>query len=177
MISLKILFKNQTKYSVAIYEKFLAFHRKKYHFPYVAYTIMVVSFILISLILQIKSHQFNLAVLLCCALTFFILWRYLHPISQVSKEYKSNKIQKEKEFTFKFYYKFFTVTNQKEIFKIKYYELYKIFETRDFFYLYIDKTHAFLIDKSKFTLGSCSDFSTFIRKKYWWKYKKTYYAS
>lgn len=172
MITLDILFENTTKYTKNIYDSFLEFHRKKYRFTYMAYTVTIVALILFALIIQIKYHNYSVAILLCCGLTVFILWRFLHPISEVSKEYKSDKIKKEKEFTFKFYKKYFTVEDDKQISKIKYYKLYKIFETKDFFYLYIDKTHSFLIDKSKFKNNTTDDFSMFIKKKCWWNYKK-----
>ena len=136
-----------------------------------AYTAMVVAFILFGLILQVQYHNFTIAITLCGILTAFILWRILHPVSEVSKEYKSDKIQKEKKYTFKFYEKFFTIEDFKEILKMRYYKLYKVFETADFFYLYIDKTHSFLIDKSKFKNDKSAEFSTFIKKKCWWCYK------
>lgn len=169
---MKLLFKNTTKYTKSIYDEFLAFHRKKYGFTYTAYTVIVVAFILFGLILQIKYHNFSIAILLCFSLTFFILWRYLRPISDVSKEYQSDKIQNEKEYTFKFYNNFFTSEDNKEISKIKYYQLYRVFETSDFFYLYIDKTLSFLMDKSKFKNSNSAEFSRFIKKKCWWKFKK-----
>lgn len=172
MIILKILFKNKTKYTKATYDKFLAFHSKKYHFTYTLYTALVIAFILFGLILQIRYHNFTLAIVLCCGMTAFILWRFFRPISDVSKEYKSEKIKNEKEFTFTFYEPFFIIENEKEFSKIKYYQLHKIFETNDFFYLYIDKTHSFLLDKSCFKKNNPSDFSIFIKKKCWWCYKK-----
>lgn len=172
VIKLKILFKNTTKYTKSIYDKFLAFHSKKYHFTYTAYTVIVVAFILFALILQTKHHNFSIAIVLCCGLTLFVLWGFFHPVSEVAKEYKSDKIQKEKEFTFKFYEKFFTIEDEKEFFKMKYYQLYRVFETVDFFYLYIDKTHAFLVDKSKFKKDNPAEFSSFIKKKCWWDFKK-----
>lgn len=174
VINLKPLFKNTTKYSKTIYDKFLAFHSQKYHITYTLYTVIVVALIIFFLILQVKSHNFNLAFLACCGLTAFILWRFFRPISNVTKEYKSDKIQKEKEFTFKFYHHFFTVEDAKEYSKLKYYELYKVFETNDFFYLYIDKTHSFLLDKSCFKKNNSSEFSQFIKKKCWWCYKKQF---
>lgn len=170
--NMKLLFKNTTKYTKSVYNKFLAFHSKKYHFYYVAYTAIIVAFILLALTLQVKSHNFSLAILLCCGLTAFVLWRFFRPISDISKEYKSEKIKNEKEFTFCFYEKFFTIEDDKEFSKMKYYQLYRAFETMDFFYLYIDKKHSFLIDKSKFKKNNPSDFSKFIKKKCWWCYKK-----
>ncbi|MCI8470170.1 MAG: YcxB family protein [Clostridia bacterium] len=169
---MKVLFKNKTTYTKATYDKFLAFHSKKYHFSYTAYTALVVAFILFGLVLQVKAHNFTLAIVLCCSLTAFVLWRFFRPISDVSKEYKSEKIQKEKQFTFKFYHKFFTIEDEKEYSKMKYYQLYKVFETADFFYLYIDKTHALLLDKTKFKKNNPSEFLDFIKRKCWWCYKK-----
>lgn len=171
VIILKTLFENTTKYSKDVYNKFIAFHSKKYHFTYVAYTALVAALILFCLILQVKYHNFTIAIVFCCGLTFFILWRFFKPISEVSKEYKSDKIQNEKEFTFKFYNNFFTVEDNKEYIKMNYFQLYKVFETHDFFYLYIDKKHSFLIEKSKFKNNDSSLFSSFIKRKCWWKYK------
>lgn len=130
------------------------------------------AFLLFSLILQVKYHNLTIAILFCFGLTVFLLWRFFHPIHVVSQEYQSDKIQKEKEYTFKFYEKFFTIQDKREISKIKYYQLYKVFETTDFFYLYIDKTHSFLIDKKKFKKNNPNEFSSFIHKKCWWNFKK-----
>ncbi len=168
---MKLLFKNKTRYTKEVYDKFLEFHSDKYHFTYTAYTIFVTAFILLSLVLQIKYHNYTLAIVLCCGFTCFILWRIFRPISDVAKEYQSDKIKNEKEFTFKFYEKLFTISDYKAYSKIKYYELYKIFETDKFLYLYIDKTHAFLVDKSGFKKSNSEDFSNFIKKKCWWNYK------
>ena len=103
----------------------------------------------------------------------FFLWRFLHPVSEVSKEFNSEKIQNEKEFTFIFYEKNFKVreNNKLETYIIKYKELYKVFETDNFFYLYIDKTHSLLINKNCFTIGNSENFSNFIQKKCKYKNK------
>ena len=171
MINLKLLFKNTTTYSKDIYEQFLLFHQKKYHFSYTAYTVMVVAFILFAIILQVSYNNFSIAILLCCGFTAFILWRYFHPIAEISKDYNSEKIQKQKSYTFKFYDRFFIISDHCRYNKAKYYKLYKVFETPNFFYLYIDKTHAFLLDKTKFKINTSSNFSKFIKKKCWWCFK------
>ena len=168
MINLKLLFKNTTKYTKTVYDNFLVFHNKKYQLTYMAYTAIVVAFILFTLIFQVKYHNFTIAIVLCCGLTVFVLWRFFRPVAEVTKEYKSEKIQKEKEFTFKFYDKYFVTEDDKQYSKIKYYQLHRVFETSDFFYLYIDKKHAFLLDKTKFKKDNPSEFSSFIKKKCWW---------
>ena len=55
---------------------------------------------------------------------------------------------------------------------VKYLNLRKVFETKDFFYLYLDKTHAFIINKKNFSIGTSLDFSRFIKKKCFLRFKK-----
>ena len=171
MIILKVLFENTTKYTKQTYETFLAFHRKKYRFSYIAYNVITIALILFCLTFQVAYHNLSIAILFCCILTGFILWRYLHPISELSKEYKSDKIKNEKSFTFKFYNDFMTCEDKRQISKMKYSKFYRVFETDDFFYLYIDRTHAFLLNKLTFKNNNPSDFSAFIKKKCWFNFK------
>lgn len=171
VIILKILFKNITKYDKETYEKFLHFHSDKFSLSYIFYTALVMIALFYCIAMQVIYHNLNLAIILCIILSFFFLWRFLHPISEVAKDFKSDKIQNKKEFTFLFYEKYFKVRNQLKYEIVKYSKLHKIFETDDFFYLYLDKTHSILVSKSGFIKGSSSEFSNFIKKKYWWKYK------
>ena len=43
--------------------------------------------------------------------------------------------------------------------------LFKVFETKDYFYLYIDDENAVLVSKNGFKLGTAEEFSEFIKKK------------
>ena len=177
MISLKILFKNTTKYSKQVYNEFLEFHRKKYKFSYCAFNALVIFSIIFCIILQVSYHNFNLVFIFLAILISFFLWRFLHPALEVTKEYESEKIQNEKEYTFKFYENKFKIEDNKEYSLMKYSKLYKVFETKTFFYLYIDKTHALLVDKSKFLKSNSDVFSNFIHKKCYFKFKKVNFPS
>lgn len=150
MINLKILFKNKTKYTKQAYKEFVEIHNKTHNFTYTLYTVIVIALLLICLVLQVNNHTYNLAITFCLIITCFILWRFFHPVSVVSKQFNSSTIQTEKEFTFNFYNKYFKIidNNQFEIFK--YYKIYKVYETDNFFYLYTDRTHSFLISKNNF---------------------------
>lgn len=150
MITLKILFKNKTKYTKQAYKEFVEIHNKTHNFTYTLYTVIVIALLLICLVLQVNNHTYSLAITFCLIITCFILWRFFHPISVVSKQFNSSTIQTEKEFTFNFYNKYFKIidNNQFEIFK--YYKIYKVYETDNFFYLYTDRTHSFLISKNNF---------------------------
>ena len=162
---MNILFENKTKYSSEIYTNFLEFHRKKFHLSYLIYNIIVIGLILTFSVLQVQYHNYPSVIILGYVLIGFIVWRYLHPANEIVKEFQSDKFQKEQVFTFKFYSNFLTCESEKEKSEIKYYRLYRVFETNDFFYLYIDKNHAFLINKSSFDGNNSADFSNFIHKK------------
>ncbi len=147
---MKILFKNKTKYTKQAYKEFVEIHNKTHNFTYTLYTVIVIALLLICLVLQVNNHTYSLAITFCLIITCFILWRFFHPVSVVSKQFNSSTIQTEKEFTFNFYNKYFKIidNNQFEIFK--YYKIYKVYETDNFFYLYTDRTHSFLINKNNF---------------------------
>lgn len=169
---MKILFKNKTKYSKEIYDEYLTFHRKKYSFTYKLFTLFVIATILFCIILQIRYHYYSLAIAFCIVLTVFFLWRFLHPVYEVSKEYQSDKIVNEKEFTFIFYDTYFKIMGKQEVSNCQYWKLHKVFDADKFFYLYLDKNHALLLEKTGFLKGAPKDFSTFIKKKTLWKYRK-----
>lgn len=175
-IYLKILFKNETKYNKEIYENFLNFHNKKFHFKYTLYTAAIIMLLIFCLSLQVKYHNYTLAILFGIFLSAFFLWRFLHPFSIAQKELKSNKIENKKTFYFIFYEDKFKIRDNENYNIMPYFKLYKIFETEDFFYLYIDKTHSFVLNKNGFLIGNSNDFSTFIKKKCKSKYHKELYS-
>ena len=63
--------------------------------------------------------------------------------------------------TFNFYKFYFEIDKT----RVYYFKLHKVFETKDYFYLYLDEDTAFLVSKSGFKLGTPKDFSEFIKKK------------
>ena len=172
MINLKILFKNKTKYSKEIYKEFLEFHNKKYHFQATLFNVIIIALILFLIVLQVAYKYYSIAILSAIIFTGFCLYRYFHPIFVVTKELKGETITQEKSFTFKFYEKYFKVSDKLVVNTVKYYNLRRAFETKDFFYLYLDKSHAFIINKKNFSIGKSTDFSNFIKKKCFLRYKK-----
>lgn len=168
---MSILFKNKTKYTEKIYEEYLKFHYKKFHISYMFYTITIIILIVFCICLHIKYHNYILALTFFFILAAFIIWRFFRPVKQVKNEYESDKISNEKTFTFEFFENHFIISDNKSYSEIKYRDLYKIFETKNFFYFYKDKTHAFIIDKGGFIKGNSQSFSKFIQKKCKFKYK------
>ena len=130
---MKILFKNETKYNKEIYENFLNFHNKKFHFKYTLYTAAIIMLLIFCLSLQVKYHNYTLAILFGIFLSAFFLWRFLHPISIAQKELKSKKIENKKTFYFIFYEDKFKIRDNENYNIMPYFKLYKIFETENFF--------------------------------------------
>lgn len=168
---MKILFKNKTKYSKETYTKFLKFHDEKYGLSYTFFTIFILLTILYCVIFNFSNKQWITGSVFILSFIIFILYRFLKPIYLVKKELKSKPITEEKTYIFKFYDKTFKIYNDFNYDLIPYWKLKKIFETNDFFYLYVDKIHAFLINKKTFTYGTPEDFSKFLKKKCWFKFK------
>lgn len=172
VIKLKILFKNRTKYTKETYKQFVEFHSNKYNFQYTLFNIFIIALIIFCIVLQITYKYYGVAILTCIIFTCFCLYRYFKPISIVKKELTGETISEEKSFTFKFYEKYFKVYDNLASNTVKYYKLRRAFETKDFFYLYLDKNHAFIINKENFSIGTPTDFSRFISKKCFLRYKK-----
>lgn len=163
VIKLKLLFKNTTKYSTEIYDEFLVFHSKKFSFRYNLFSFLISMIFLFFIILHIEYHNIEISFLLCIALTGFIVWRYFKPIKEVEKDKNSKQVVEETVFTFLFYEKFFRIYSKSNYCRIYYNSLYKTFETDSFFYIYLDHSHALLVDKSGFKKGSVEDFSKFMK--------------
>ena len=162
---MQILFKNKTKYTKQAYNSYLHFHQEKYGYKYKFMTILIIMLLAFCIICNLKYSNFLTSFLILIALIIFVIYRFFYPKVKIQKELKTEKFKKEKEFVFTFYENYFVISNEKLSEKIKYWKLYKVFENSDFFYLYIDKEHAFLLNKRCFLKGDPSKFMQFIKKK------------
>lgn len=162
---MKILFKNKTKYTKDVYKKYLEFHQEKFGRKYTFTTIVIILLLSFCIITNLIYKNYPTACLLIIALISYCFYQFFYPVKKIQKELKTEKFEKEQTFTFKFYEKYFSISNNKQIEEIKYWKLYKVYESKEFFYLYIDKEHAFLLNKSTFVKGNPEDFFKFIKKK------------
>ena len=149
---MELLFKNTTKFSENIYTDFLLFHNKTYRFSYYLYTIGISFLLLFCIAGHIAYQNYFLLVVFLLLLFIFLYWRTSHPTKTIKKEYEGEKITKQQEITYLFYPNYFEVHYQDSINVMYYRNIYRVFETDAFFYLYLDKTHAFLIDKETFSI-------------------------
>ena len=158
-------------YSTSDYVKFLRFHNKKFNPSYITYTVFWCILLILSLILAYGSGARLQGVIITIVLILFIGYRFARPKMIVNNELNSDKFTDNNVNTFSFYDKEFEVSNKNGKFTYKYFMLYKIFETRDYFYLYITKENAFLVSKYAFSIGKERDFATFMKVRCRLKYK------
>ncbi len=170
----KKLFKNSTTYTQDIYIEFLDFHSKTFTFSYMLYTIFWTLLLLLCMYLSFGIGNIFQGIVLTLGLILFLGYRIYRPKMIVKKEKKSDKFTSNNTNTFIFFDKNFEVKNNNGTFTYRYFMLHKVFETKDFFYLYVTRENAFLISKSAFSLGSSDDFSKFIKKKCGIKFKKKF---
>ena len=168
---MKLLFKNKTKYTKEVYKTFLEFHNKKYGNSYHFYTAIITLLLFFCFGMNLKFHNFAVTIGIFIAMIAFLYWRFFHPTHEIQKELKKDKIQKEKEFQFRFFEKCIEILDKTYTSKFNYFKIKHIYETNKYFYLYIDKNHAFILGKSNFTIGNIDDFRTFIKHKCPLRYK------
>lgn len=169
---MEMLFKNKTTYDLELYQKFQNFHNSKYQFGYRFYTLFFVVLILFCSIGNFVTNNVPLGALFLIVLLVFISWRFFYPYFFIRKEASSKKITNHMTNIYTFFDKYIKIKNTQGPFQFSYRKLTKVFETKDTFYLYINKTHSFIVQKSGFLVGTPDDFSGFIKQKVGFKYTK-----
>ena len=165
---MKPLFKNITIYNSKNYNQFIKFHGDKFNFSYNAYTLVMLALILYCVILNIIELNIFLMLLFLAMFAFIILFRIYLPGKRYQKTKKKFAENKETSVTIDFFTFYFKVEQK----AYPYLKLYKVFETKDYFYLYIDEENAVLVNKNGFKLGTAEEFTDFIKKKCLFKYSK-----
>ncbi len=162
---MEIQFKNITKYSKKVYNDFLIFHTQKYFGKFIFYISIIMVGLIYMLIWNLKNKNWILVLVLLLMMIIYLFYKFFLQKKIISKEMKSDKIKNEQEFEFDFYENYFVVKNQNNSDKSKYSVIKKIFETKEYFYLYINKTDALLLNKNKFIIGDVNEFNKYITKK------------
>lgn len=161
----KKLFENITKNTKEAYVEFLNFHSSKNNLNYLAYTIFWSFAFLLCAFLAFGSGARVQGVLCTILLISFISYRIFRPKMIVNREMKSDKLAENSSNKYTFYDKNFEVKNKNGLFSYKYFMLKKIFETNDYYYLYVSQENAFLVSKNTFSLGTPHDFGVFMKSK------------
>lgn len=163
---MKVLFKNTTKYTKENCNNFIEFHTHKYGKKELIRMLLASLMLLYILIFNI-AYQNWLLVLGLIALGIVI---YL--ITNYRNEKKTKKKSKVKEFSFYFYERYIKIKHRREFERLTYFNLHKIFETDQYFYLYVDEKSSLILNKEGFEVGTPEEFAKFIKGKCPLKYKK-----
>lgn len=169
---MQVLFKNKTILSTQNYTQLLKFHQKKNNGKYFLYTATFALLFVICISYQIVGKNYLIALLLFALFTGFLSYRFIQPYYKTKKEYHSDKVQKNLVNQYCFYDKYFEISNTLGNSKFKYYKLYRVYETSNYFYLYLNKTNALIIEKAGFMIGNSNSFKKFIKTKVGFKFKK-----
>ncbi len=167
-MKLKLLFKNVTKYNSKTYNDFINFHNERFGTSYNIYTIVMTILLVYCVILNIVQKNWLFIIFFLLLLIGFLIFRLYLPVKRYKKTKKEYSNKKENFFTFSFYDWFFTLNDT----TFYYFKLYKAFETKDCFYLYINEDTAVMVNKNGFKIGTSEEFSKFIKKKCFFKYSK-----
>ena len=170
---MELKFKNITKCSKEIYNEFLEFHNKKFGLKERMNLIFILIVISYMLVFNIKFKNFKFIVIVVILLLIaFLSYKIYRRENTPKKELKSSKIRNNDEMIYNFYNLYLEVIRNKEKQRIWYSRIYKIHQDDLNFYLYLDETHALLMDKKGFVKGNLEEFKEFISKRCIFKYKK-----
>lgn len=168
MKQMKPLFKNTTIYNSENYNQFIEFHGKNFSFSYNSYNIIMILLLIYCVVINIIDKNLIFVLLFSVLLGLLVFFRIYWPLRTYEKNKDKYAEDNESSFTFSFYKYYFTL--EKKTFY--YSKLYKVFETEDYFYLYINDENAILVSKTGFDIGTPEEFSAFIKKKCLLKYSK-----
>lgn len=163
---MKILFKNTTKYTKENCNSFTKFHSRKYGKKELAKIILGTIFFLYLFVVNMIYVNWIFFVAL------IIVGGIIYIVNNKKTEEKRNNKNKEKEYTFYFYEKYIKIKYRRRFERLTYFQIYKIFETSEHFFLYLDEKSSLILNKKGFEIGTPKEFSKFIKRKCPFKYKE-----
>lgn len=167
---MKILFKNITEYNRDNYNQFIKFHQEKFGTKtLIKFGIIGLCLIYILIANLINKNWRFVGIFFLIGVVVYGLSKLI--ITTQTQENKNN-IKNKKKFTFFFYENYIKVKCGRKFRRIMYFELYKIFQTNEHFFLYTDEDHSLILSKDGFEIGTPKSFDMFIRKKCPLKYKR-----
>lgn len=165
------LFENKTKYSQKEYDIFLKSYEEEYATSDRVYMTFYILFFGLCMIFAFRKKEFILAIALLIGLGIYLWYKIIRPFKAVEKDKKSPKLSGSFTNKYEFYKNYFKVENPEGKAQILYFKLYRVVETKSYFYIYISRQYAFIVSKLGFTEGKAEDFSKFIKKKVFSRYK------
>lgn len=152
-------------------------HGSVYNILFIFYTVIILSvlgftlfFVVIALAGGAKLSDMAYSLFLLAAgiglMTYFLIYRYVvlpkNNLKNIKSRFGDNPVY------FNFEENYFKVNAEKgvnsENVSIEYDKLIKAKEVKDYFFLYSDQRHAYVIKKSAFVMGCPEDLSAYLKK-------------
>ena len=169
---MEVLFENKTRFSEKTYNIFLKAYREEYALSDNLYMLFNLGFFGLCMIMAFIEKEIILGLLLLVGLGVYLWYKIIRPAVKEQKTRSSSKIKGNFMNTYKFYKNYFDVSNPEGEARTQYSKMYKVVETKEYYYIYISRENAFIVSKIGFSKGTAIDFSKFIKKKAFGKYKK-----
>ena len=166
---MELKFKNITKCTKDIYNEFLRFHSQKHKNEYLIKAILILFVITYMVIFNIIYKNYMVALIIILMVILVCISREHYRKKNRKKQLKNFKTKNSEDIEFSFYNKYFTTKFNEKKQKVRYYKIHKVCNDEKNFYVYLDKTHAFIINKTGFVKGTPEEFEEFILKKYRFK--------
>lgn len=164
---MKVLFKNTTKYDKENRNNFINFHQNKYGKKELMKTLLIIATFLYMIIFNIIYLNWRFILLLIpISIIVYLLYKHID-----KKKKEKNKKQKNREFTFYFYKRHLKIKSGRQFERMTYFEIKKIFETDENFFLYTGEKHSLILDKDGFEIGTSEEFAEFIKEKCPFRYR------
>ena len=165
------LFENKTKYSEKVYNIFLKSYEEEYSKVDNLYMIYNIVFFGTCMFFAFIEKEIILGICILIGLLIYMWYKFIRPIKREKKTRKSPKMNGNYVNTYRFYKNYFDVKNPDGDAQIAYFKIYRMVETKEYYYIYISREHAFVVSKFGFTKGDYMEFSIFMRKLLKRKYK------
>lgn len=167
----EILVKNETEYT---YDRYLNLNKfNMYSAKKGSFIILIVSICVIFLcgIFMILLGQYSNAILYLVLSVIFTIFIFTLPKLQTKKIFNSDEILKENiKNTFEFYNDKIDIKNKKSSSTLEYKDLYKAYETKDTFYLYLNRIQVLMVSKDEFEIGDSEVLRKLLSEKIGKKY-------
>ncbi len=164
------LFENITEYSKDLYDKYIKFHSKKYGIQELIYYAFAIILLVILTIRGFQNIKWKMIFIWLGVIAIIYINR--KRVFKTKEQYKNIMSTKSQKVKYVFYDRYFETSYLGDVSKVSYFEIKKVFEISDRYYLYLDKKHACILLKDGFTKGNEEEFREFLDTKGLFRIKK-----
>ncbi len=165
------LYKNKTKYTQKEYEIFLKSYKKEYAFTDSLSIIFNFVFWGGCMVLAFAQKEWLPAIGILIGLIVYIWYKFIRPATKQQEILNGPRMSGKFVNSYTFYQNYFDVENPEGNAKIYYMKIYKMVEAKEYYYIYLTKELAYIVSKIGFTKGNSDEFSVFMKKKLFRRYK------